>query len=380
MFDISDRVKKLSASERSQRPMVIPKEAIRLDRGEPDFPTPLHIQEAAARAMRDNYTHYGNAYGEPALREAVCVSLQRDFDVERKPENVLITSGAIAGVHTICATYLNSGDEVLLPDPEYSAYADSVSIFGGTPVFFPLQEDFHIDFDALENSISKRSKILFISSPGNPTGRVLREDEIRQLARLAVEKDLLLVLDESYHRLIYDGIQFLSICQVEEVRNRSILLNSFSKAYAMTGWRVGYMVADAPLIKQMVAFHKAMTICANVPAQMACAAAAAGPQECVETMRQEYEKRKVLVSQKLSEIKGLVTPPCDGAFYFFPRYEHALTSQEMREYLFNKGILVRSGTEFGACGENHFRISFATSMDTLEAGLARLKQALDELR
>lgn len=379
MLEKSDRVKRLSGSERSQRSLVIPKGAIRLDMGEPDFPTPVHIQEAATRAMRNNFTHYGNAYGEPALREAVCLSLKRDFGVERMPENVLITSGGIAAIHTICATYLNVGDEVLIPDPEYSAYADSVSLFGGTPVFVPLKEDFHIDFEAMEKRISKKTKIAFISSPGNPTSRVLREDEIRSLALLAVKKDLLLVVDEVYCKLLYSGIKFLSICQVEEVRNRSILLNSFSKAYAMTGWRVGYMVADAPLIKEMVTFHKAMIICPNVPAQMACVAAATGPQECVETMRQEYEKRKVLVAQKLNEIQGLTTPPCEGAFYFFPRFEHSLTSQQMTEYLFNKGIMVRSGTEFGASGQKHFRICFATSMELLETGMARLKQALDEL-
>lgn len=380
MLEKSDRVKRLSGSERSQRPLVIPKSIIRLEMGEPDFPTPVHIQEAATLAMRNNFTHYGNAYGEPALREAVCLSLKRDFGVEKKPENVLITSGGIAAIHTICATYLNAGDEVLIPDPEYSAYADSVSLFGGTPVFVPLKEDFHIDFEAMEKRISKKTKIAFISSPGNPTSRVLREDEILSLARLAVTKDFLLVLDETYCKLIYGAIKFLSICQVEEVRSRSILLNSFSKAYAMTGWRVGYMVADAPLIKEMVTFHKAMTICPNVPAQMACAAAAAGPQECVETMRQEYEKRKVLVAQKLNEIQGLTTPPCEGAFYFFPRFEHSLTSQQMTEYLFNKGIMVRSGTEYGAGGQKHFRICFATSMEKLEVGIDRLKQALDELK
>lgn len=380
MLEKSDRVKRLSGSERSQRPLVIPKSIIRLEMGEPDFPTPVHIQEAATLAMRNNFTHYGNAYGEPALREAVCLSLKRDFGVEKKPENVLITSGGIAAIHTICATYLNAGDEVLIPDPEYSAYADSVSLFGGTPVFVPLKKDFHIDFEAMEKRISKKTKIAFISSPGNPTSRVLREDEILSLARLAVTKDFLLVLDETYCKLIYGAIKFLSICQVEEVRSRSILLNSFSKAYAMTGWRVGYMVADAPLIKEMVTFHKAMTICPNVPAQMACAAAAAGPQECVETMRQEYEKRKVLVAQKLNEIQGLTTPPCEGAFYFFPRFEHSLTSQQMTEYLFNKGIMVRSGTEYGAGGQKHFRICFATSMENLEVGINRLKQALDELK
>lgn len=380
MFEKSDRVKRLSGSERSQRRMILPKGIIRLERGEPDFPTPSHIQEAATLAMRNNHTHYGSAYGEPALRGAVCVSLKRDFGVERKPENVLITSGGIAAIHTVCATYLNIGDEVLIPDPEYSAYAESVTLFGGTPIFVPLKEDFHIDFEAMEKCISGKTKIAFISSPGNPTSRVLREDEIRSLVRLAVAKDFLLVMDEVYCKLIYDGIKFLSICQIEEVRDRSILLNSFSKAYAMTGWRVGYMVADAPLIEEMVNFHKTMMICPNVPAQMACAAAAAGPQDCVETMRQEYEKRKTLVAQKLNEIKGLTTPPCEGAFYFFPRFEHSLTSQQMTEYLFNKGIMVRSGTEFGANGQKHFRICFATSMEKLEVGLDRLKQALDELK
>ena len=301
MLEKSDRVKRLLGSERSQRSLVIPKGVIRLEMGEPDFPTPVHIQEAATRAMRDNYTHYGNAYGEPALREAVCVSLKRDFGVERKPENVLITSGGIAAIHTINATYLNPGDEVLIQDPEYSAYADSVSLFGGTPVFVPLKEDFHIDFETLEKRISNKAKMIFISSPGNPTSRVLREDEIRRLALLAVKKDLLLVVDEVYCKLLYSGIKFLSICQIEEVRDRSILLNSFSKAYAMTGWRVGYMVADAPLIKDMVTFHKAMTVCPNVPAQMACAAAATGSQDCVKTMLQEYEKRKVSGRE---EVKG----------------------------------------------------------------------------
>ncbi len=379
MFELSDRVKKLAGSERSQRPMVIPEGAIRLEMGEPDFPTPIHIQEAAARAMQDGRTHYGNAYGEPALREAVCMGLKRDFGVERKPENVLITSGGIAGIHTICATYLNAGDEALIPDPEYSAYADSVALFGGTPVFVPLKENFRIDFEAMEKRISKKTRILFVSNPGNPTGRVLREDEIRSLARLAVEKDFLLVIDEVYHKLIYGAITFFSICQVEEARSRAIVLNSFSKTYAMTGWRVGYMVAEASRIKEMVTFHKAMTISTNVPAQIACAAAITGPQDCVEAMRREYEKRKGIVTQMLSEIKGLTTPPCEGAFYFFPRFRHSLTSQKMREYLFTKGILVRSGTEFGACGEKHFRICFATSAEMLEKGLDRLKQALDDI-
>lgn len=379
MLEKSDRIKKLAASERSQRKISIPQGAIRLDSGEPDFPTPLHIQEAATRAMRDNFTHYGNAYGEEELRRAVCLSLNRDFGVERNPENVLITSGGIEGIHVICATYLNPGDEVLILDPEYSAYADSVSLFGGIPVFAPLKEDFHIDFEALEEQVSPKTRMIFVSSPGNPTSRVLREEEIRGLARIAAEMDLLFMVDEVYYKLLYSGVKFLSVCQAEEVRDRSILLNSFSKTYAMTGWRVGYMVADSRIIKDLVVFHKTITTCPNVPAQRACIAALTGPQDCVEAMRKEYEKRKVLVEKRLKEMEKLATPPCEGAFYFFPRFRHSMTSQQMTEYLFNRGLIVRSGTEFGANGQKHFRISYATSMENLEEGMDRLKRALDAL-
>jgi len=351
-----------------------------MEMGEPDFPTPLHIQDAALNAMRQNFTHYGNAYGESVLREAVCMSIKRDFGVERKPENVLITSGGIEAIHVITATYLNPGDEVLIPDPEYSAYSDSVTLFGGTPVFAPLKDDFHINFDEIEKRITKKTKLIFISNPGNPTGRVLSEDEIWNLAQLIIKYDLLLVVDEVYCKLLYNRVKFLSVCQVDEIRDRSILLNSFSKTYAMTGWRIGYVVADPQIIKEMVIFHKAITVCPNVPAQIACAAALTSSQESVEKMRQEYEKRKGLVDKKLAQIKGLTTPPCDGAFYFFPRFKYPLTSQQMTKYLFDKGIMVRSGTEFGANGQKHFRICFATSLENLEKGMDRLRQALDELK
>jgi aspartate/methionine/tyrosine aminotransferase len=274
--------------------------------------------------------------------------------VDRGPENVLVTAGGIEAVNVISATFLNPGDEALIPDPEYSAYADSVSLFGGTPVFVPLKEDFHLDFEAMEKRISPKTKIVFISSPGNPTGRVLREEEIQRLAQLAVKMDFLLVLDEAYHKLIYRGIQFRSICQIADVRNRSILLNSFSKTYAMTGWRVGYMVADAPLIKDMVIFHKATTICPNVPAQMACAAAAAVPRiasrPCAGNTRTNGSGGKEIERDQ----KGSIRRP--AKLFILPRYEHAWDSQQMTEYLFGKGIW-RAAVLSSAPAEKHIRIS-----------------------
>lgn len=379
MFEKSEMVKRIQGSERSQRRIVVPEGAVRLDRGEPDFPTPIHIQEAATKAMRDNFTHYVDPYGDGELREAVCFSLRRDYGVERIPENVLITAGGIEGIHIISATYLNQGDEALVFDPGYSAYAESIALFGGKPVFVPLTDRFHLDLNAVEERISPRTKVVFLASPSNPTAAVLREDEIRGLAKIALEHDLLLVIDEVYHRLLYGRFKHFSICQVEEIRDRAVLLNSFSKTYAMTGWRVGYLVADAKVIRNLVELHKALIICVNAPAQKACMAALTGPQDCVESMKAEYQRRMRFVDEALQGIERVSTPPCEGAFYFFPRFQHKLTSHEMTTYLAERGIMVRSGTEYGERGQHHIRLSFATSMEQLEEGTGRLKSALDEL-
>jgi len=379
MFEISEMVKRIQGSERSQRKMIVPEGAIRMDRGEPDFPTPAHIQEAAARAMRDNFTHYVDPYGDRELREAICMTLKRDYGVERNPENILITAGGIEAIHAISATYLNPGDEALVFDPGYSAYADSIALFGGKSVFVPLTDRFHLDLEAVQDRISKKTKMIFLASPSNPTAAVLREEEIRGLAKIALERNLLLVIDEVYHKLLYEGVEHFSICQIDEVRDRAILLKSFSKTYAMTGWRVGYLVADAKVIRDLVNFHKALVICVNAPAQKACVAALTGSQHCVEAMKAEYHRRMKLVEKALEGIERVSAPPCEGAFYFFPRFEHRITSREMTQYLAERGIFVRSGTEFGENGQHHFRIAFATSMEKLQEGMERLKRALDEL-
>jgi len=379
MFEISEMVKRIQGSERSQRKMTVPKGSIRLDRGEPDFPTPPHIQEAATRAMRDNFTHYVDPYGDSELREAVCMRLKRDYGVVRNPENILVSAGGIEAIHVISATYLNPGDEALVFDPGYSGYGDSIVLFGGKPVFVPLTDDFHLDLQAARDRISKRTKMIFLASPSNPTAAVLGEEEIRGLAKIALEHDLLLVIDEVYHRLLYGEIEHFSICQIDEVKDRAILLNSFSKTYAMTGWRVGYLVADAKVISDLVGFHKSLVICVNAPAQKGCVAALTGPQDCVEAMKAEYTKRMRLVEKALKGIERISTPPCEGAFYFFPRFQHGVTSREMTDYLADRGIFVRSGTEFGGNGQKHIRISFATSIEKLEEGIDRLKRALDEL-
>jgi len=379
-MDIAERVKRIQGSERSQRKIAVPKGSIRMDLGDPDFPTPPHIQEAALKAMRDNFTHYGNAFGEEDLREAICSSLMRDYGVKSSPENVMVTVGGLEAINVICATYLNPGDEALVFDPGYSAYAVSVTLFGGRPVSVPLMDDFHINFDSLRARITERTKIIFMANPSNPTAALLREDEIRGLARVALEHNLLIVVDEVYHKLLYDGSRHFSICQVEEAKDRSILLNSFSKTYAMTGWRVGYVAAGVEVIKGLVHFHRALVTCVSVPMQKACLAALQGPQDCVAQMVSQFDRRRKVVDQGLKMIDGIIPRACEGAFYFFPRYTHSLSSKDMTHYLGERGLQVRSGTEFGEKGQNHIRLSFATSVEEIEEGMKRLKKALEDLK
>lgn len=380
MVQVSERIERMQGSERLQRlAFPVPTEgAIRLSIGEPDFPTPAHIKEAATQAMKDNFTYYGSGNADGALSRAICFSLKRDYGVERKPENVLVTAGGIGGINASCATYLNPGDEALVLDPGYSAYGVSVSAYGGKPVPVPLTDTFHLDLREVENRISKRTKIMFFANPSNPTGAVLTEEEIRGLAGIAREHDLILVVDEVYHKLVYEGTKFFSICQVDEMKDRAILLNSFSKTYAMTGWRVGYLIADATIIKDLRLSNTSMGP-VNSIAQRACVAALTGPQDCVDAMRAEYNKRRKFVHKALQGIERILTSPSEGAFYFFPRFEHKLTSSEMTDYLAEKGILVRSGTEFGENGQKHIRISYSASIELLGEGMERLKKALDEL-
>ena len=376
MFDLSQRVKRISASERAQRKIITPKGVIRMDIGEPDFPTPIHIQEAAFKAMQDNFTHYGNAYGDSELREAICFGLKRDYGVARKPENILVTTGGIEAIAIIMGTYINPGDEVIILDPDYSGYMDAVALFGGNPVSVPLRDDLRPDLNAIANKVTDQTKMIVLSNPSNPTGVVLDETEIRGLSEIVRMHNLFVIIDEVYHKLLYGDTKHFSICQVEGIQDRAIVLNSFSKTYAMTGWRVGYLVADAAVVKQLVLFHRTIVSCVNTPSQKACVAALTGPQNCVQKMRQSYDNRRQLVETKLKNIESLSAPPCQGAFYAFPRFTHPISSREMLTYLMDKGVLVRSGTEFGKNGEGHIRIAFTTSVEILEEGMDRLKDAL----
>jgi len=381
MFATSLFVNRILGSERSQMKVAVPKGAIGMSMGEPDFPTPVHIQEAATRAMKDNFTHYVDPQGDIELREAICYRYQKDYGINRPPEDVLITSGGITAINVLCGTFLNPGDEAVIMDPEYSGITEAVTLFGAKSIFVPMKEDLHLDFKGIEGKVTERTKMIFLSNPSNPTGQVLRKDEITFLSNLAEKYELMVAVDETYHKLVYEGVEYFSVCQVnkEQVRDRLVLINSFSKTYAMTGWRVGYLLADPKIINSVLSLHRALLTCVNAPAQKACVAALTGPQACVAEMMAAYALRRKMVAKALSKIALFSTPPCEAAFYFFPRFRHGYTSKEMVEYLASRGVLLRSGTEFGESGQKRVRLSFATSIEKLEEGLARLIQAMSDL-
>lgn len=379
MLHISQRLKRIQGSERAGRKIIIPQGTIRLDSGEPNFSTPLHIQEAATKAMQNNSTHYVPAFGDETLREAICDALKQDYNVKRKTENVLVTMGGSEAVYLIAAAYINHGDEAIVLDPEYSAYSEAVRLFGGKAVPAAVGKDLHIDLETVARKVTQKTKMIFLSNPCNPTGMVYSEQEIKGLAKIAMKNNLLLIVDEVYHKLLYDDAMHFSVSQVEEAQSCNVVINSFSKTYAMTGWRIGYIIADVEIIKTLAGLHKSLLICANAPAQKACVAALTGPQTSLDLMKTEYNKRRKLAMDLLADIDGLTVPPCKGAFYFFPRFQHPLSSKELTQRLSEKKLLVRSGTEFGQNGDKHFRITFATSVKNIENGLGLLKTALKEL-
>ena len=372
-------IQRIEGSERSKRIMEMPPDASRLDRGEPDFATPVHIQEAAYEAMKNNCTHYVSPFGDLELREGVIHRLYEDYGITRPVEDVLVTAGGIEAIHLLNATFLNKGDQVITMDPEYSAYADSIKLVGGMPLPVRLTPDLRPDLPAVARAVTPRTKGIIVSNPCNPTGIILTESEVRGLGRIALEHDLFLAVDEVYAKLTYGEQRHFSVCQLPELRDRAVILQSLSKAYAMTGWRVGYMVAHAPVIKKLVKLHKALTICVNAPAQKAAAAALLGSQECVEDMRREYDQRRMLMESALSEIDRIELIPCQGAFYSYPRFRHRLSSSAMTAYLAGQKVMVRSGTEFGAGGQGHIRLAFTKSRQDLEKSMHRLKAALDNL-
>ena len=352
-------------------------DAIHLEIGQPDFPTPPHVIEAAVHAARHEYTGYTANQGMLELREAVVTKLARENAIEATPANVMITIGGMQSVYSTMAVLLEAGDEILLPDPGYGNFYMAADLVHGVSRAFPTldDEEFVPDFDVLEGMVNERTKALFINSPGNPTGAVYPESALYEALEFCRRHDLYLVADETYERLIYEGEHVSPARWDDEGRVLSIF--TLSKTYSMTGWRVGYTVASEEIIAQMSKIQEPMVSCVTTVAQHAGIAALLGPQDCVDDMRAHYRRRRDL-AVALARKHGLRISYPHGAFYVLVD----ISSQPNNSMDFAVGLLdtehvaVAPGLTFGELCDHYVRLSLCASEDSLTEGMAALARYL----
>jgi aminotransferase len=351
-------------------------DVISLGVGEPDFDTPPQIVEAGVRSLRGGRTHYTSNYGTIELRRALATHLDRRYNVSYDPEReLLVTVGASEAVDLALRATCDPGDEIVLHEPSYVAYPAAITFAGGTirHVATRLEDDFALDPAAVEAAITPRTKALFLGYPCNPTGAVLPEDVQDELARIAVRHDLLVYSDEIYDRLAYGTYRHRAMSALPGMRERTILMGGFSKAYAMTGWRVGYLAAPAAILEGIVKVHQYGIMSAPTTAQDAALVALTSAEQDVERMLEEYDRRRRLMVAGLNDL-GLTTFEPRGAFYVFPRISSTgLDSETFAQRLLEEErIAVVPGTAFGPSGEGHVRACYATSYADLEESLVRM--------
>jgi aspartate aminotransferase len=359
---------------------------VSLMRGEPDFRTPSHISDAAARALADGRTTYPDNRGEIGLREAVAAKLARDNGVSYDPgSEILVTTGATFGIYAALTALLAEGDEVLLPDPIYDAYQSPIVLAGGrsVPVRAAIEDGrFAVTRHALESAVTSSSRVLLLNSPWNPTGTVFRQSELLDIADFVVRRNLILISDEIYEAIVYEAHRHISPSSLSaELRQRTVLVNSLSKTYAMTGWRVGYCAAPKPIIQSMFLVLQQSSRGPATFIQDAAAAALTGPQDSVEKMRREYAERRDLVEGALGGLPRVrVLSPEGGFFSMVDVRATALPSNEVRRtLLLDHGVVVVHGAAYGQGGEGTLRVSFASGGENLKRGLERLREGLASL-
>jgi aspartate aminotransferase len=359
---------------------------VSLMRGEPDFDTPAHIVDAATVAMKSGRTRYPDNRGEKRLRDAIAVKLARDNGLVYDPDSeILVTTGATLGIHAALTALVDDGDEVLLPDPIYDAYQSPIQLCGGRirSVRSAIEGGrFVLHTEAIEAALTPASRVLLLNTPWNPAGTVFREDELRAIGDLVVRRNLVLISDEIYEAITYDGCRHISPAVLsDEVRARTIVINSLSKTYAMTGWRAGYCAAPAPIIQSM---FLALQQSSRGPAtfvQDAATVALTSSQDCVVGMRDEYTRRRELILSSLSDVAGIrVLAPEGGFFAMIDARQTGVPSDEIRRRLLHDaGVAVVHGAAYGPAGEGTLRVSFGSGGETLARGLALLRDGLSAL-
>lgn len=358
-------------------------DVINLAGGEPDGDTPKHIQQAAFDAIAAGDTHYPPSFGKPELLDAICAKLERENNVRAVPDQLVVTPGGKWAIYTTLASTLNEGDEVMILDPAWVSYAPMVRLNGGVPVHVPLpaSDNFRVRAALLEEHVSERTKLLMICSPSNPTGRVLTQEELDDIAAVAQRHDLYVLSDEIYEHILYDGARHRSIASMPGMAERTIIINGFSKSYAMTGWRLAWLAAPLPVAKLARTYQTQTVTSAASFSMVAGAAALNGPQDCVHEMVASYVLRRNYLLDALDEIPGLRSSPIEGAFYLFAQFTQTdKKSLEISQVLLEDGLLATTpGIAFGEAGEGYVRFSFATAMTDLEKTVERLARIVPGL-
>ena len=345
--------------------------------GEPDFDSPVHVKAAAKKALDEGKTKYGPAPGEPKLRQAIADKLRRENNLNYQAENIIVTNGGKHSLFNLMQALVEPGDEVIIPAPYWVSYPEMVKLVGGNPVIVMTDKEngYKIQPEILRSAITPKTKLFVLNSPSNPTGMVYTPEEIQALAEVVVEKDILVVSDEIYEKILYDGAKHLSIGSLsEEMFARTIVSNGFAKGYSMTGWRLGYLAAPVELIKAAttVQGHSTSNVCTF--AQYGAIAALEESQDCVEEMRQAFAKRRKVMLERINAIPGLSCAQPDGAFYLFPDISQTgLKSLDFCKTLLDEHqVAVIPGVAFGA--DDNIRLSYATDMATIEKGMDRLEK------
>ncbi|CEJ46829.1 pyridoxal phosphate-dependent aminotransferase [Umezakia ovalisporum] len=350
--------------------------------GEPDFDTPDHIKAAAAKALQSGKTKYGPAAGEPKLREAIAHKLKTENGLDYQLENVIVTNGGKHSLFNLMEALIDPGDEVIIPAPYWLSYPEMVTLVGGNPVIVTTDPgtDYKITPEQLRQAITPQTKLFILNSPSNPTGMVYTPDEIKALAQVVVDADIFVVSDEIYEKILYDGAEHLSIGSLgKEICDRTLISNGFAKAYSMTGWRLGYLAGPVEIIlaASTIQGHSTSNVCTF--AQYGAVAALESPQDCVESMRQAFAKRRQVMLDRLNAIPGLSCAKPNGAFYLFPDISKTgLKSLDFCNALLEaQQVAVIPGIAFGA--DQNIRLSYATDMDTIEKGMNRLEKFVSSL-
>ena len=392
---LAERMKKFSGSPTSALIAKVAelkrqgKDIISLNVGEPDFGTPDYIKVAGMKGIADNFTKYTPGNGILELRQAIVKKLKEDNGLDYTVNEVTTAVGAKQAIASAMMVIAGPGDEVLLPIPCWVSYTEMIRLAGATPVFVPVRQD-NYELDAIRAAITPRTKAIVICTPNNPTGAVYSEESLRELADLAVKHDFFIVADEIYEKMVYDGAKHFSVASISrEVWERTITVNGFSKAYAMTGWRIGYAAARADVIKEIMAVQSQTPSATSAISQKAALAALQGSQHDMQVMVEEFKRRKDYVVQRLNAMEGIVCPDVKGAFYVYPDVQPYLGKRfgdkvienavDLCQYLLDEALISTvPGEAYNAPGK--IRISYSNSMENLEKALDRLEHALVQLK